>query len=137
MNPKCECGCGSAVAIRNGKASRFVHGHNRRGIPATHLYADLDEKYVVDPSTGCWNWTSHVNHKGYGYCQYKGVGMNAHRAYWIYSGRTIPDGYHLDHLCYNRLCVNPDHMEPVTPTENNHRRRDWIAAHAYEEATGK
>lgn len=45
--------------------------------------------------------------------------MRAHRySYTVLHGRKIPEGKIIDHLCRNRACVNPDHMEPVTNREN-------------------
>jgi hypothetical protein len=74
--------------------------------------------HTVRDENGCWNWQRFRDRDGYGKFQYRGVGWRAPR--WIYEalrGR-IPDGHHLDHLCRNRGCVNPDHLEPVLPREN-------------------
>lgn len=65
----------------------------------------------------CWIWTSTITH-GYGYFAYRGKNVRAHRlAYTLLKGE-IPVGLHLDHLCRNRSCVNPKHLEPVTNKEN-------------------
>jgi hypothetical protein len=73
----------------------------------------------VEPTGFCWNWTNAPNHNGYG--QYGSQGMRPHRiAYELLVG-PIPDGLTLDHLCRNKLCVNPDHVEPVTRGENARR----------------
>lgn len=80
---------------------------------------------AVDAETGCWNWTRSKNWKGYGLF---GMGqrpnstqtktVTAHRAaYELFVG-PIPEGLDLDHLCRNRGCVNPAHLEPVTRKEN-------------------
>ena len=78
--------------------------------------AAFHAKYVIDES-GCWLWMASLNRKGYGSFQ----SQAAHRvAYQLLVG-PIPDGLHIDHLCRVRNCVNPSHMEPVTPAENQRR----------------
>lgn len=76
----------------------------------------------------CWLWTGTVNEDGYGFM---GITVALHRyrmprvhrlSYRFYVGE-IPPGLMLDHLCRVRRCVNPEHLEPVTPLVNTVRRR--------------
>lgn len=66
---------------------------------------------------GCWVWTASRDHCGYGKF-HDGRMVLAHR--WSYEHHVgpIPDGLVLDHLCRNRACVNPEHLEPVTQRTN-------------------
>ena len=76
----------------------------------------------IDPETGCWHWQGATQPRGYGTMPANGQkGILAHRfAYETFIG-PIPDGHELDHLCRNRSCVNPAHLEPVTHSENVRR----------------
>lgn len=81
---------------------------------------------------GCWIWKGSRNPKGYGlYAGDDGKRRAAHRA--AYSGLVLPlppyrpDGDQLDHLCRNRACVNPDHLELVSPRVNTLRGRTVAA----------
>jgi len=83
-------------------------------------------KYDV-AADGCWVWNAARTGSGYGNL-YVGRGADgrkkyapAHRvAYELLVG-PIPAGLSLDHLCRNRSCINPQHLEPVTVAENNRR----------------
>lgn len=75
----------------------------------------------VEVTDGCWFWTGWLNKKGYGQFDIPGWKPRAHRlAYELMVGRIL-DGLQLDHLCRNRRCVRPDHLEPVTNRENSRR----------------
>ena len=68
--------------------------------------------------SGCWEWTASCYQNGYGSFYYAGRKIKAHRfAYETLVG-VIPKGLEIDHLCRNRRCVNPAHMELVTRSEN-------------------
>lgn len=66
---------------------------------------------------GCWIWYGQKNESGYGVYRRKG----AHRAVYEEFIGTIPLGLELDHLCKQKNCVNPNHLEPVTRAENMSR----------------
>ena len=121
LNP-CGCGCGSWVA------KNFKKGHGRRR-PIRIRFMDK-----VAKTDTCWLWTGAVSAGGYGRIGEASSSrtLQAHRvAYELFVGR-IPEGLHIDHLCSERRCVRPDHLEAVTQAENNlrswqRRRRDVIA----------
>lgn len=84
-------------------------------------------RYLVEVPTGCWIWIGSIDRYGYGRIH---GGEHAHRVFYEEHVGPIPPGLQLDHLCRVTLCVNPDHLEPVTAAENQ-RRRYEIQTHCH------
>jgi hypothetical protein len=123
----CECGCGEPAPLASqtmksrgwvkGEPIRFIHGHHPRGKTrwfwGDHLYTVTD----CGHPTPCWIWNGCHDHAGYGSSR-RG---KPHRVSWVLTNGPVPDGLELDHLCRQRSCCNPDHLEAVTHLENVRR----------------
>lgn len=75
----------------------------------------LVSKFVV--GDGCWEWNAGCN-EGYGWFELRGRNRRAHAVVYEWLIGPVPNGLVLDHLCRNRACVRPDHLEPVTNQTN-------------------
>ena len=78
----------------------------------------------------CWLWTGGVTPAGYGRVKWDHADVTVHRLTWEWKNGPIPDGLQLDHLCRNRRCVRPSHLEPVTCRENLRRGNGWAGRNA-------
>lgn len=130
---------GVAVRQRTPTASQcMIDGcddrHEARGLCPKHYQRAQRNGDVVDPPTraerlwarvdknpdgsGCWIWTGALTTNGYGQVRWGDRTLRAYRLVYELLVGPIPDGLQLDHLCRNRRCVNPAHLEPVTQWEN-------------------
>lgn len=95
-----------------------------RGRPRLDRLNNYEQNYIKMGE--CWIWTGPMADSGYGIAS---DGRNktviAHRAVYEKLVGPIPKGTQLDHTCRQRACINPAHLEPVTPSENC--RRSWEA----------
>lgn len=104
-------------------------------MPRTYTRRPPEERFfaMVDANGVCWEWTGHRSRLGYG--QFKperGRCVSAHRYAWEMLIGPVPEGLELDHLCRNRGCVNPDHMEATTHSMNMRRSTHPIVLKRYQ-----
>ena len=77
----------------------------------------------IEKTSTCWLWKLSTDKDGYGQYGFGGKMVKAHRlSYQMFKGK-IPDNEEIDHLCRNRACVNPEHLESVKHAENMFRSK--------------
>lgn len=124
------CATCGGPGVRSGRfyCSRSCYIQGQRGPRLRPLAVRWAEN--VSKTAACWRWTGKVDIYGYGYLSrgwpLRG-NIGAHRAAWELLRGPIPEGLTIDHLCRVRLCVNPDHLEPVTNVENVMRGEGFAA----------
>jgi len=121
----CMCGCGGTTPLAPcsgkhpgwliGEHIPYLNGHSGRWAGKIH--------YLVDPTTDCWIWQGGLSHNGYAITSVNGSGRNADRVYYEQAYGPIPEGMQVDHLCVDPRCVNPAHLEAVSPAVNTQRSR--------------
>lgn len=90
--------------------------------------ADMSDKDIarfwakVDKSNECWTWTGATSLTGYGRISFRGETVRAHRFAYALAHGECPNNLELDHICHNRLCVNPAHLHLVTAQQNSENR---------------
>jgi len=73
---------------------------------------------VYETENSCWQWSGYISPSGYSRITINKKHIPTHRLSYEVFVDKIPNGLVIDHLCRNRACINPDHLEPVTHLEN-------------------
>ena len=139
----CACGCDNPAPLHRstdrrygavkGQPTRYIKGHNRpfpagnklTYRPAAERFREkisVTDLFPLAPEYGpCWEWTGCHNSQGYGmFWDGKRKGTAHAFSYQLFKG-PIPEGLEIDHLCRNRNCSQPKHLEAVSRSENNRR----------------
>lgn len=97
----------------------------------TDTWARMVNSTKFDGPDGCWEWQSTINETGYGlYCHHEFGSLLAHRLALHVAGKPVPADMTVDHLCRNRRCVNPAHLEIVDRATNSLRGNGYFALNA-------
>lgn len=119
---RCACGCWQKTSFNKhsdayagyeaGTYMKYVTGHQTRQSGSMFEYVNAGYK------TPCWIWNLGLNRGGYAVIYSNGKSNSGHKHFYELVNGPVPDGLHLDHLCRNRACVRPDHLDTVTPNVN-------------------
>lgn len=101
---------------------------------ATEVHHPIHPRFAgrisVSGESGCWDWQLRLDKRGYGRINHSGKsGAAAHRvSYELHIG-PIAEGMTVDHMCFNTACVNPQHLQLLSLSENAGRRRAGFSSH--------
>ncbi len=86
------------------------------------MNSDVERFWSKIIKTGnCWDWLAYKDFNGYGRFGFNGKVVRSHQFSYILHKGEIPDGMVIDHLCRNKACCNPEHLEVVSQAENMQR----------------
>lgn len=121
FNLRCRCAdCRASFSSRKGEEAA------RRKTEAVKSMIRADS---VADSHGCWIWQRFTDSAGYGRATLASSTVFVHRLSYLAFVGPIPDGHHVDHICFQTSCVNPEHLQALPAIENLRRQRSALATH--------
>ena len=128
----CRCGCGQKTSIAKytdlkrgvtkGQPLRWIHNHHQECYEPESSYT-VEERGFETP---CWIWQRWTNKDGYAFFTRKKRARLAHRYFYATYVAPIPPHTVIHHRCFNRNCVNPDHLKAVSALYNSQNRMDTV-----------
>lgn len=127
-------GCTRAAKARGWCGTHYAHWHTY-GDPVPAQRPTTEERLLAGVTHGeafngtpCWEWQGGRLPSGYGRLSVDNERRYTHRLAWELFRGPIPDGLFIDHLCENKRCCNPEHLEPVPPAVNTRRAFQKVTA---------
>lgn len=99
----------------------MTRGYDLRREDVLHLKSKIQERLSIGGFDSCWEWKGTLNHDGYGIVFDGGKGRRVSRVMWVLHRGSLDGDITIDHLCRNRACANPRHLQPVSNKENTLR----------------
>lgn len=116
-------GCTKRIKARQICAMHYWRIMNKGTLDGVRpLYSTPEESFAArtrETDAGCIEWTGARQAQGYGVMRVGNKTVRAHRYAWERINGAIPAGLHIDHMCFNKACVNVDHLRAVAQAENN------------------
>lgn len=118
-----QCSVAGCERLQHSKGMCNMHAERVRrtgkvDLPPRPSLVERLEACIRYETNGCWTWTGTRTTSGYGLLSVNAKLLLVHRLAYQTLVREIPPGMHLDHLCRNRACINPKHLDVVTNREN-------------------
>lgn len=137
VKPKWMCsvdGCTRVVSARGWCGTHYARWQKHGDVFADQRYQRRgeDDRFwkFVEKTADCWNWTGSKSPSGYGkFWADDGRTVRPHRWTYEHAIGPIPEGLQIDHLCRNRGCVRPDHLEATTGKVNTGRGERALRTH--------
>lgn len=114
----CKLPKSSSMGYCSGHQMQIRRGKELSPLKTQETLQERIERKSIRNDSGCLVWTGHVDTAGYPNIKWKNINYLVHRIYYKILVENIERHDTLDHICRNKLCIEPTHLEPVSRSEN-------------------